>query len=340
MSTLSALLVLGQGAFLSGSWWVARALRGDGNRPAQWIVWASLVASLAGVIPEVTTAITGTAQLSNAAHAAGLLSVAGMAVSQAGLSVVAGMRGVKSLQERRRLAVTALVQLAHGDAAFAAGRYDEALASYQAQVSSAQAAGDFKAIRTGLTRVGWARYVTGSLEQARGSATWAAGGGELEGEPGSAVMLLAGCLAMAGGRLDVARPALEDAVRMADEARDASLGALARVALGCEHYLEGWNESGRQYVEANLSTELRLFDRKVAGALLVALSLAARHRGGRADAVAFAERAAPLLEGNAVFAPLAEHAARPEASPELESRARQAMALVLPAPSGAGTFSG
>jgi hypothetical protein len=335
MSTLSALLVLGQCALLNGSWWVAKAFHGDGSGAAQGIVWASLITSLAGATPELATAVAGYAQLANAAHAAGLLSVAGMAVSQASLGVVAGMRAVKSLQERRRLAAAALLQLAHGDAAFAEGRHGEALASYQAQVSSAQAAGDFKAIRMGLTRVGWVDYITGRVEQARTSAGWAAGGGELDGELGSAVVLLAGCLAMGSGRLDVARPAVEDAVRMADEADDSSLAALARVALGCVHYLEGWSESGRQYVEAHLSPELRLFDRQVAGALLVGLSMAARHRGRRPDAVAFAERAAMLLAGNAELEALAEHALRPESSPWLESPARNMMALVLPIAAGA-----
>ncbi len=342
MSTLSALLVLGQGAFLSGSWWVAKALRADGSGRARWVVWASLIASLAGVLPEVATAIAGKPELSNAAQAAGLLSVTGMAVSQSSLALVAGMRGVQSARARGRLAATALRQLVHGDAAFAAGRFDEARTSYQAQVSSAQTAGDFKAIRTGLTRVGWVEYVTGRLEQARGSAGWAADGGELDGASGSAVVLLAGCLAMAGGHLEVARPAIEDAVRMADAAHDTSLGALTRVALGCVHYLEGWNESGRQYVEEHLAAELRLFDRQVAGALLLALSVAARHRGERADAAAFAKRSAALLGGNATLAPLAEHAAQPESSPRLEPQARKLMFLVLPAgPAlGATTFSG
>jgi tetratricopeptide (TPR) repeat protein len=329
MSTLSALLVLGQGAFLGGSWWVGRALGMDGReRRVNWVVVASLVLAVVGVTPEILTALSGTAQLASAAHAVGMLSVGSMAVSQAGLSAIAGGRAVRAEQRRRWQSAQALALLARGDAAFAGGRYDEARAAYQEEVGAAQGAGEDEAIRRGLARVAWLDYVSGRFKEARSSIAIAAGGGQLEDSIGCSVVLLAGCLGLSSGRLEVARPAIEDAVRMAENAGEVSQLTLAQVALGCEHWLEGWGESGRQFIEAHARERMDVFDRHVAGALLIALSLRARERQRPEDARALAGLAAELVEGNAVLAPLAHHAEGPEASPWLERPAREMSLLV------------
>ncbi len=330
MSTLSALLVLGQATFLGASWWVARALRPEEERVAAWVIWPTLALSLLGSVPEIGAALAHSQGFVNAAHGAGLASAAAMAMSQVGLMVLAGERAVRSENQRRRMSELARAQLRQGDLAFAAGRRDEARAAYQAQVSTAQAAGEPPAIRLGLTRIAWLEYLGGDFEQARASIGWAAGGGALDEALGSEIVLLAGCLALAGGRTEVARPAIEDALGMAAAAEDVSQTGLASIALGCVHYIEGWTESASQYVESHIGDPMEIFDRHAAGALLTALSLAARHRGNATDAFGFAQLAAPLLEGDAALAPVAAHAARPEASPGLERPARAQMALVLP----------
>lgn len=328
MTTLSALLVLGQAALIGGSWWVARALREDG-RPSPRLLWPALGLLLVGAGPELVVGLgAGRAAFADEVGVAGLGT---LLVSEVGFSGVAGHRALIAARRRASLRTVAVEKLAAGDAAFAAGTYDTARECFVEQVEAAQGASDEGLIRTGLTRVAWLDYVCARHDDARAAINRAASAG-VDEAIGSELVLLAGCLALAGGRLAVARPAIEDAGRLAAAARDASQAALARLAQGCEQYLEGWTDSGRSFVQEHAEAELQTFDRGLAAVLLVALATVARERRNDADAKAFAAAAEPLVAGNTTLAALAAYAAAPEASPWLEKPAAQLARLVAPAP--------
>jgi tetratricopeptide (TPR) repeat protein len=183
-----------------------------------------------------------------------------------------------------------------GDARWCAGEVEGARATYQAAAGVAQAAREPASIIAALERLAWLEFLAGDVELAGGYLAWATRAAGFASELASAasLMQLAACRAVATGHVEAARPAAEDAMQVAGEAGDPSLAALGRLILGCVHYLEGWDASGRRYIADQAVGDFDLLERRRAEAILRWISGAVRLGGRDQDADGFLDLATTI----------------------------------------------
>ena len=163
-------------------------------------------------------------------------------------------------------------------------------------------------------------HVAGDPELARDYFAWAArlDIGEADLRLTSSLMLLAAAFRMAEGRLETARPAAEDSIRLSAQVKDRGQEAAGRLVLGCVQYLEGLYESGSQIIEAQAADKLPFQSRRLGGVLAAGMSFAARRLNRTAEASAFAALAGRLLAGHPILAAVAAHASDPSTRPAYE----------------------
>ncbi|HEX6548785.1 MAG TPA: hypothetical protein VF134_08600 [Candidatus Dormibacteraeota bacterium] len=219
-----------------------------------------------------------------------------LADGQSGLATVV----YESAIERAQGLPTAVTraELGAGDAAWCAGDIVRARRHYQAAASSAQASADGAAIVVALERLAWLEFLLGDVDLAGGYLAWATHAADPSRDLAAAasLMQLAACRAVASGHPEAARPAAEDALRVAPAAKNGSLEALGRLILGCVHYLEGWDDSGRQYIAQQAAGNFGQLERRRAAAVLIWISTVVRARGGQRDADGFAMLSSELRE--------------------------------------------
>src|SRR5207248_4106823 len=109
-----------------------------------------------------------------------------------------------------------------GDAAFELGDRQRARQAYWAAANAGQALADLVAVGRALARLGWMEHLAGDPELARDYFAWAArlDIGEADLRLTSSLMLLAAAFRMAEGRLETARPAAEDSIRLSAQVKD------------------------------------------------------------------------------------------------------------------------
>lgn len=207
-----------------------------------------------------------------------------------------------------------------GDAAFELGNRQRAREAYWAAANAGQSLPDPVVVGRALTRLGWMEHVAGDPDLAREYFAWAArlDIGETDLRLTSSLMLLAAAFRMAEGRLETARPAAEDSIRLAAQVKDHGQEAAGRLVLGCVQYQEGLYESGSQIIEAQAADKLPIQSRRLGGLLAAGMSFAARRLNRTADAAGFAALAGRLLAGHPILAAVAAHAADPASRPGYE----------------------
>jgi hypothetical protein len=208
-----------------------------------------------------------------------------------------------------------------GDAAFELGDRQGAREGYWAAVNAGQVMGNRIVIGRSLARLGWMEHVAGDAELAREYFAWAArlDVGEADLRLTASLMLLAACFRMAEGRLETARPATEDSVRLSALARDGAQESAGRLVLGCIQYQEGLYESGSQMIEEQSNAKLPVQSRRLAGILAAGMSLVARRLNRATDATGFGALATRLLAGHPILAAVAAQAANSAATPSGET---------------------
>jgi hypothetical protein len=209
-----------------------------------------------------------------------------------------------------------------GDAAFELGDRQGARQGYWAAVNAGQAMGSRIVVGRGLTRLAWMEHIAGDGELAREYFGWAArlDVGEADIRLTSSLMLLAACFRMSEGRLETARPATEDSIRLSVQARDRAQEAAGRLVLGCVQYMEGLYESGGQIIEEASNARLPVQSRRVAGVLVAGMTFVARRLHRTGDVTGFSALANRLLAGHPILAPVAAQVANPESTPSGEAR--------------------
>jgi len=207
-----------------------------------------------------------------------------------------------------------------GDAAFELGNRQGAREAYWAAANAGQALLNRVIVGRALARLGWMEHIAGDPDLAREYFAWAArlDIGETDLRLTGSLMLLASAFRMAEGRLETARPAAEDSIRLSAQAKDHGQEAAARLVLGCVQYLEGLYESGGQMVEAGAADRLPILSRRLGGVLAAGMSFTARRLNRAADAAGFASLAGRLLAGHPILSAVAAHAADPASRPAYE----------------------
>lgn len=221
-----------------------------------------------------------------------------------------------------------------GDAGFELGDRQAARRAYWDAVNAGQAMGSAIVVGRGLARLAWLEHVAGDGDLAREYFAWAArlDVGEADLRLTSSLMLLAACFRMAEGRLETARPATEDSIRLSAQAGDGAQEAAGRLVLGCVQYLEGLYESGGQMIEEASNAELPVQSRRVAGLLSAGMSFVARGLRRTGDATGFAALAARLLAGHPILASVAAQAGDPNATAVGEGLRVERLVHVVAAP--------
>ncbi len=212
----------------------------------------------------------------------------------------------------------ARAQLLLGDCDFELDRLDSSRRCYQEAASAAQRADDLEVIGWAFSRLAWLEYMSGNSAAAHAYSQWATAA-DPRGRNArlvASLVVLAGCLALSEGRLESVQPAFEDAIKLAESSRDQVQTTVARVALGCAHYLEGYTESGRAYVAQQVMGPSSLLTRRVMGTWLLALAVIAAPRSG-ADSKSFLAHSRELLAGHQRLSALPDHVEAPERSPQL-----------------------
>ncbi len=221
-----------------------------------------------------------------------------------------------------------------GDAGFELGDRQAARQGYWAAVNAGQAMGSSIVVGRGLTRLAWMEHVAGDSDLAREYFAWAArlDVGEADLRLTSSLMLLAACFRMSEGRLETARPASEDSIRLSEQAKDGAQEAAGRLVLGCVQYMEGLYESGGQMIEEASNARLPVQSRRVAGLLSAGMSFVARSLNRTGDATGFAAIAARLLAGHPILASVAAQAANPDPTPTREAHRVERLVHLAAAP--------